>query len=559
MIGAARAASGGPAQRRPRDQHVASTRTPFNRTPLVSAASGSAVDPDGHAHSLEDAAVAESGRTPPGSPYSASQRIGLVAGAALLALLLSLSPPEGLSLAGWRTAAVGLLMAVWWITEAVPIPVTSLLPLLLFPMLGVADVAAAASPYSNPLIFLYMGGFMIALAMQRWGLHRRIALNIIRVVGTGPRSLIAGFMVAAAFLSMWVSNTATAMMMMPIGLSVVEIARASRTPEENAAGYSNFSICLMLGLAYACSIGGITTLIGTPTNALLAGFLQETYGYEIGFARWLLLGVPLLIVGLPITHFVLTRVVYPIRIQELAGGRALIERELQQLGRVTRAERHVGFVFGGVAVLWVAQPLLGGLIPGLSDTGIAMAGALALFLIPVSLRTGTFLLDWRTAETLPWGVLILFGGGLSLAAAVARTGLAEWISRVFTGIADWPTILIILAVSAVVILLTELTSNTATAAAFLPVMVALALGIGQNPLLFAIPTVIAASCAFMLPVATPPNAIVFGSSFINIRHMVRAGLVLNVVFLLLVTGLTYVLLPLVFGVQIDVVPDWAIR
>lgn len=505
----------------------------------------------------EAAAALEAGVNPPGLPGPRGRLAGLVAGLLISGVMLLLPAPDGLSAEGWRTAAVGLLMATWWITEAIPIPATALLPLLLFPVLGVSDIASAAAPYANPLIFLYMGGFMIALAMQRWNLHRRIALNIIRVVGTGPRSLIGGFMAAAAFLSMWVSNTATAMMMMPIGLSVVEIARQSRSPEENASGYSNFSVSLMLGLAYACSIGGITTLIGTPTNALLAGFLQETYGYRVGFARWLLLGVPLLVIGLPVTHAVLTRVVYPVRMKELAGGRALIEGELRRLGPVSAPERSVGAVFFLVAVLWIAQPLLASLVPGLSDTGVAMAGALALFLIPVNLREGRFLLDWRTAESLPWGVLILFGGGLSLAAAVARTGLAEWISRLFVGMADWPVLLIILAVSGVVILLTELTSNTATAAAFLPVMVALALGVGQDPLLFAIPTVVAASCAFMLPVATPPNAIVFGSSFINIRHMVKAGAVLNLVFLLLVTGLSYLLLPLVFGVEIGVVPAWA--
>ena len=510
----------------------------------------------GGREALEEVAALEGGGHPPDG-FTMIQRVGLVAGAALFVLLMVLPAPAALGLPGWRTAAVGILMAVWWITEALPIPVTSLLPLLLFPIIGVSPIGDAAAPYANPLIFLYMGGFMIALAMQKWGLHRRIALKIIRVVGTGPRSLIAGFMVAAGFLSMWVSNTATAMMMMPIGLSVVEIARASRTPRENAEGYSNFSVSLMLGLAYACSIGGITTLIGTPTNAFLVGFLQETYGYEISFARWLLLGVPLFIIGIPMTHFVLTRVVFPVRMKELAGGREMIEREIAEMGSISGPEMRVAFVFVGVALLWITQPLLSQVVPGLSDTGVAMAGALALFLLPADLRRGVFLLDWKTAESLPWGVLLLFGGGLSLAAAVSSTGLAEWISGMFTGIAGWPTVFVIASVAGVVILLTELTSNTATAAAFLPVMVALALGIGQDPLLFAIPTVIAASCAFMLPVATPPNAIVFGSSFITIRQMARAGLVLNILFLILVTALTYLMLPIAFGVEVGVIPPWA--
>jgi solute carrier family 13 (sodium-dependent dicarboxylate transporter), member 2/3/5 len=507
---------------------------------------------------LEEAAVAESA-APMGAPPSHVQRIGLLAGAAIAGAMLLLPPPDGLSLAGWRTATVGVLMAVWWITEAIPIPATSLLPLLLFPLLGVAGGPAAAAPYANPLIFLYMGGFMIALAMQKWDLHRRIALNIIRVVGTGPRALIAGFMLAAGFLSMWVSNTATAMMMLPIGLSVIEIARSARTPEENAAGYSNFSICLMLGLAYACSIGGIATKIGTPTNVLLFAFLEGTYGYEVSFLRWLAVGLPIFVLGIPLTYVVLTRLVFPVRLRQLAGGRDYILSELRALGAPSAAEKRVAIVFVATAVLWITQQALVRVVPGISDTTIAIAGALALFLIPAGTGRGTCLIDWRTAEKLPWGVLILFGGGLSLAAAVAQTGLAEWISGFFVGIADWPTILVILAVTGVVILLTELTSNTATAAAFLPVMAALALGVGQNPLLFAIPTVIAASCAFMLPVATPPNAIVFGSSFVTIRQMARAGLVLNAAFLLLVTGLVYLLLPLAFGVEVGVIPDWAIR
>jgi sodium-dependent dicarboxylate transporter 2/3/5 len=357
---------------------------------------------------------------------------------------------------------------------------------------------------------------------------------------------------------MWVSNTATAMMMLPIGLSVVEIARSTRTPEENAAGYSNFSICLMLGLAYACSIGGIATKIGTPTNIVLFGFLEETYGYEISFLRWLAIGLPVLLLGLPATHFVLTRLVFPVRMRQLAGGREYIASELRAIGPATTPERRVAIIFVLTAALWISQQGLVRLVPGISDTTIAVAGALTLFLIPAGVRQGGFLIDWRTAEKLPWGVLILFGGGLSLAAAVSSTGLAEWISGFFVGIADWPTILVILAVTGVVIMLTELTSNTATAAAFLPVMAALALGIGENPLLFAIPTVIAASCAFMLPVATPPNAIVFGSSFVTIRQMARAGLVLNAVFLILVTTLVYVLLPLAFGVEVGVVPEWAV-
>jgi sodium-dependent dicarboxylate transporter 2/3/5 len=302
----------------------------------------------------------------------------------------------------------------------------------------------------------------------------------------------------------------------------------------------------------------MATLIGTPTNALLAGFMSESYGVHIGFAQWLVIGVPVMIVGLPVTHLVLTRLVYPVRMKELAGGAALIRDELRALGRLTRPERLVGLVFLLVALLWITQPLYASRLPGISDAGIAMVGAILLFVIPVDLRKGIFLLDWETAESLPWGVLLLFGGGLSLAAAVAKTGLATWIGGELRGAGDLPTWIVVALVAAVVLLLTELTSNTATAAAFLPVMVAIAAGIGENPLLFAVPTVLAASGAFMLPVATPPNAIVYGSRLITIPQMVRAGAWLNLAFLFIIVILSYLLLPVAFGVQLGQVPAWAL-
>jgi sodium-dependent dicarboxylate transporter 2/3/5 len=495
---------------------------------------------------------------PEGSAALRVRFAGLLFGAVTLATMLLAPPPSGLSDAGWRTAAVGVLMAIWWITEAIPIPATALLPLLLFPLLGVASMDGAASPYANPLIFLFLGGFLLALAMQRWGLHRRVALSVIQTVGTSPRAIVAGFLVSTALLSMWVSNTATAMMMLPIGLSVVQLARGPDSDGPMDVEARNFAIALLLSIAYGASIGGMATLIGTPTNALLAGFMNETYGVKVGFAQWLVIGLPVMILGLPVTHLVLTRLVYPVRMKELAGGSALIRDELRALGRLTRPERLVGIVFLLVATLWITQPLYASLVPGVSDAGIAMLGALLLFVIPVDLREGIFVLDWETAETLPWGVLLLFGGGLSLASAVAKTGLAGWIGGELRGAGDLPTWLVVALVTAVVLLLTELTSNTATAAAFLPVMAAIAAGINENPLLFAVPTVLAASGAFMLPVATPPNAIVYGSRLITIPQMARAGAVLNLAFLFIIVILTYTLLPLAFDVHLGQVPAWTV-
>ncbi len=479
---------------------------------------------------------------------------GILAGPAALVLLLALPEPAGLEPAGWRTAAVGLMMALWWMTEALPIAVTALLPLVLFPVLGIAGIQATAAPYANPLIFLFMGGFLIALAMERWNLHRRLALRIIYTIGARPRSIIAGFMLAAAFLSMWISNTATAMMMLPIGLSVVELVRSQARENEGR----HFAIVLMLGLAYACSIGGMGTLVGTPTNALLAGFMAEAYGFEVAFADWMLLGAPLMAIALPVIFLILTRLVYPIRLREIPGGKAYITRELRALGTMRGPEKLVTAVFTLTAALWITRPLLEPLIPGLSDTGIAMFSAILLFALPADLKQGAFLLNWSWTKKLPWGVLILFGGGLSLAAAINETGLAAWIGGHVRLLSGWPILGVMAVVVTVIIFLTELTSNTATAAAFLPIVASVAIGLGQNPLLLAIPATLAASCAFMLPVATPPNAIIYGSSFVTIPQMARAGIALNLVFIGIVTLLTYLLLPLVFDVSFGAVPDWAL-
>jgi len=515
------------------------------------------------------------------SVASRRRRWGLILGLGVFLLISGLPVPAGLDPAGWRTAAVGLLMAVWWMTEALPIAATSLLPLLLFPLLGILPMREAAAPYANPLIFLFLGGFLIALAMERWDLHRRVALRTIRAVGVRPSRVVAGFMIASAGLSMWISNTATAMMMLPIGLAVIRLVRREEGREEGGSEGNadrqeagrHFALCLMLGIAYACSVGGMATLIGTPTNALLSAFLLETYGVKLTFARWLALGFPLTLVGLVVVFLVLVRGVYPLRIDSLPGGRRLIEDELARLGPFSGPERVVAGVFGLTALLWVTRPLVEKVLPGLTDTGIALFGALVLFLIPVR-RSGSDpdlgrgsgsktdrpprrLLEGDAFQRLPWQVLLLFGGGLSLASAIQQSGLASWIGHRMQAMAGWPALGVVFLVVAVIVLLTELTSNTATAAAFLPVLGSMALGLGQSPLLLLAPATLAASCAFMLPVATPPNAIIYGGGEVTIPQMVRAGLWLNLLFTLLVTLLAIILLPLVLGVEVGVVPGWA--
>jgi sodium-dependent dicarboxylate transporter 2/3/5 len=472
-------------------------------------------------------------------------RIGFWLGLALGAGLALAPAPEGLSAAAWRTAAVGVLMAVWWMSEALPIPVTALLPLALFPLAGIAPVDDAAAPYAHPLIFLFLGGFLLALALERWNLHRRLALAVVLRLGTRPVRLVAGFMAASAFLSMWISNTATAMLMLPIGLSLVALVEPDAGEGKSTA--TPFALCLMLGIAYASSLGGMATLIGTPTNALLAAFAADAYGREVAFADWLLIGLPLVVVGLPLTLWTLTRWVYPIRLAEVPGGRFFIARQVVRRGALGRPERRVAVIFALTAAAWVTRPLLARWVPGLSDTGVAMLAALALFVVPAGGGERGALLDWAAARRLPWGVLLLFGGGLSLAAAIRDTGLADWIGGHMEGLAGLPSPLVVLAVCAVIVLLTELTSNTATTAAFLPVLASLAAALGIEPLTLLVPATLAASCAFMLPVATPPNAIVYGSGMVTVPQMARAGAWLNLLFLLLVGFGVALLVPLVFG------------
>lgn len=484
--------------------------------------------------------------------FGMRKRLGFIGGIVVFLIMYSFPAPEGLPVEGWYTAAVAMLMAIWWITEALPIPATALLPIVLLPILDITTIDEATTPYANPLIFLFMGGFVIAQAMERWDLHKRIALNIVGFVGIKPSSIIMGFIIASAFLSMWVSNTATALMMLPIALSVLKLVES----QKESADKLNFEIVLVLSIAYGCNVGGMGTIIGTPPNALLAGFMSENYGYEIGFAQWMMVGVPLMLVSLPILYFLLAKVIYPIKLKELPGGKKLIESQLANLGAINNAEKKVAFVFIGAAVLWITRPLLTTYMPGLSDAGIAITAAVSFFVIPVDLSKGQFLLSWSDAEELPWGVLILFGGGLSLASAISSTGLAKWIGQGIGFIGGWPIILLVGAVVLIIIFLTEITSNTATTAAFLPILASVAIGLGENPMLLAVPAALGASCAFMLPVATPPNAIVYGSGKITIPEMSKAGLWLNLVFILLLTVGAFSLMNFVFGIEVGVLPEW---
>lgn len=477
-----------------------------------------------------------------------------IGGAVVFVAMLLINPPDGLSVVAWRVAAVTVLMGIWWITEALPISVTALLPIVLFPVLGTRSIGEATAPYANHLVFLFMGGFILALAMEKWNLHKRIALGIVHRIGVNPNSIVIGFIIAAAFLSMWVSNTATAIMMLPIAMSILALVEHIETEKKR-----NFELVLLLSIAYACNIGGMGTLIGTPPNALLAGFALENYGYKISFLDWMTVGVPIVLISLPLMYLILSKVVFPIKLKELPGGKELIHHELRNLDRFSNPEIKVAILFALAAFLWMFRPLLSDFIPGLSDAGIAIGISVLLFILPSGQKDGNGLLKWSDTQRLPWGVLILFGGGLSMAGAINASGLADWIGSQIAVLNTWPVLVFIVIIIALIVFLTEMTSNTASTAAFLPILASVAMGLGQNPLLFAIPTALGASCAFMLPVATPPNAIVYGSGKITIPQMSRAGLWLNMLFIILLSIATLTLISYVFGIELNTVPEWAIN
>ncbi|WP_221030803.1 SLC13 family permease [Actomonas aquatica] len=485
--------------------------------------------------------------------YGLRQKIGAVLGPLLLLLTWLAPAPAGMSDDAWRTAGVAALMAVWWISESVPIPVTALLPIVLFPLGELAPIRSIMPAYADPIVFLFLGGFLLALAMERSGLHRRIAFGLIGIMGLKPRRIVAGFLIAAAFLSMWVSNTATALMMLPIALSV-----AALVPDEGEAANAarTFRVALLLAVAYGATTGGMGTLIGTPPNALLAGFMQRQYDVAIGFGQWMLVGVPVVLLALPVVYVVLTRVAFRVGSAPLEEVGKLIAHEKRRLGAFAGAERIVAIVFTLTALGWVSRRWLTEISPMISDTTIAIAGAVVLFMIPDPQRPGRFVMSWDAAKALPWDVLLLFGGGLCLAGRVQDSGLSAWLGEQAVGLGGLPLVLTVATVCFGILMLTELTSNTATAATFLPVIAAVAISLGQHPLLLLVPTALAANCSYMMPVGTPPNAIVFGSRAIPLPVMARTGLWLNLLLVPLIVGVIWLLGPYVFGVQIDVLPEW---
>lgn len=494
-------------------------------------------------------------------------RLGLFSGPIVAILILTLADLDPANPLVTKTAAVAALMAVWWITEAIAIPATALLPVALFPLLGIMNGKAVASVYFNHIIFLFIGGFIMALAMQRWNLHRRIALAIVSLIGAGPNGILLGFMLATAFLSMWISNTATTMMMVPIALSVI-----MRLREENQSPRQDrFATGLLIGIAYAASIGGIATLIGTPPNLSFTRIFAIYFpgAPEISFAQWFAFGLPLSILMLTIAWGLLSYFFVSKRASE-SKPTDLFRQEYRRLGPMSYPEKVVLVLFVFMALLWLFRkdidtgwfsiPGWSGMLPDprlVDDGTIAIGIALLMFVIPARNKARERLMNWETASKLHWGIVILFGGGFALAAGIKESGLALWMADQLTGLGSVSPLVLIASTCTLMTFLTELTSNTATTEMALPLLGSLAVAIKANPLLFMIPATLSASCAFMLPVATPPNAIVFGSGEVKMSDMVKIGIIMNLIGVVVITALTYILGTYVFDIDLSSLPAWA--
>jgi len=480
-----------------------------------------------------------------------SARIGLVLGPTLFVLTLLFFHPEGLSKEANAILASTLWIAVWWITEAIPIAVTALLPIVLFPLTGGLDLKVTTAAFGHRYIFLYIGGFMIAIAIERWNLHKRIALSIINFIGTDVTRIILGFMLATAFMSMWISNTATSVMMLPIGMAI--IAQLKDNPSTIEDENLIFGKALMLAIAYSASIGGMATLIGTPPNLVLAGIVQELYGVEISFSQWFMFGLPISMVFLFLCWQYLTRFAFKFKQKTFPGGKAEIKRLLNELGKISYEEKVVLVVFVTTALLWIFRAQLQYFIPKLDDTIIAMMSGITLFLLPVKNRTRK-IITWEEAVKMPWGIILLFGGGMALAAGFQSSGLAKWLGTQITLLQGVHLFLLVIFIIASVNFLTEITSNLATTAMLLPVLAPMALSLGVHPYMLMVAATVAASCAFMLPVATPPNAVVFGSGYLRIPDMVSKGIWMNLLSIILLSLIVYFLLPMLWDFDPTVFP-----
>lgn len=491
---------------------------------------------------------------PPAS-YSRSQLVGLLLGPTLFVLTLLVFAPAGLSYEGKAVLGITLWVATWWITEAIPIPATSLLPIVLLPVTGALDNATVTSAYGDDIIFLFLGGFFIATAMEKWNLHKRMALAIIAFVGTSTQRILLGFMLATAFLSMWVSNTASVMMMVPMALAITAQVAHSLKGKPGEEDIPVFEKTLIFGVGYAGTIGGIGTLIGTPPNIILAAQARELFNVEISFASWMLIGVPMVVVLLTIAWLYLGRVAFRMHIKSLPGGRELIQSERKALGIMSFEEKAVAAVFCFAAFMWITRGFIwADILPEIRDGMIGVTAAVLLFIIPSRSAPGSRVLTWTDSKEIPWGILLLFGGGLAIASGFRVTGLSDWMGSQLTVLDGFHLIVIIASATLLILFLTEITSNTATATMILPVVAGLALALNIHPFTLMIPCAMAANCAFMLPVGTPPNAIIFATDKLTIKEMMKTGFALNLIATVLITLMVYFGVPLLWGLDLGTVP-----
>lgn len=487
--------------------------------------------------------------------YSRPQLVGLLLGPALFLLTVLFFSPEGLSDQGKLVLGITLWIATWWITEAIPIPATSLLPILLMPATGALDNATVTSAYGDDIIYLFLGGFFIATAMEKWNLHKRIALAIIAFVGTSTQRILLGFMLATGFLSMWVSNTAAVMMMLPMALAITAQVATSMKGQAGEQDVPSFEKALIFGVGYGGTIGGLGTLIGTPPNIILAAQVEQLFGATISFAGWMMIGAPLVLVLLLATWFYLGHVAFPTKITQLPGGRQLIQRERDALGTIGYEEKVVAAVFIGAAFMWITRGVIWvDIFPELRDGMIAVAAAVLLFVFPSKTAGQSRVLDWKDSKEIPWGILLLFGGGLAIAAGFRASGLSSWMGNQLTFFDSFHLIVMITGATLLILFLTEITSNTATATMILPVVAALALALEIHPYALMVPCAMAANCAFMLPVGTPPNAIIFATEKIRITEMMKVGFVLNIIAAVLIVLLVYYVIPVVWDIDLNSVP-----
>jgi solute carrier family 13 (sodium-dependent dicarboxylate transporter), member 2/3/5 len=477
-------------------------------------------------------------------------------GPSLFVIALLFFAPEGLSYEGKAVLGVTLWVATWWITEAIPIPATSLLPIILLPVTGALDSGTVTSSYGDDIIFLFLGGFFIATAMEKWNLHKRMALAIIAFVGTSTQRILLGFMLATAFLSMWVSNTASVMMMVPMALAITAQVAHSLQGKPGQEDIPVFEKALLFGVGYAGTIGGLGTLIGTPPNIILAAQARELFGVDISFAGWMLIGVPMVIVLLAICWVYLGRVAFTMHIKSLPGGRQLIQQERHALGPISYEEKAVASVFCFAAFMWITRGFIwSDILPEIRDGMIAVTAAVLLFVIPARSGGATRVLAWSDSKEIPWGILLLFGGGLAIASGFRATGLSDWMGSQLTVLDGLHLMVMIGSAALLILFLTEITSNTATATMILPVVAGLALALDIHPFALMIPCAMAANCAFMLPVGTPPNAIIFATEKLKITEMMKTGFALNIIATILITLMVYFGVPIIWDLDLRVVPE----